>query len=134
MFLEFAHFYQQFVQFFRWITALLISIRQTMISPAANKSISIKDSTNRVGGDKMIVEADVVDKESETRFFTPGARLPFAKLRHAFNTIPILHHFGPETDILGYATGEIFSQLTFDGSAQWHLLAFFYQKMISAKT
>lgn len=51
----------------------------------------MKDSIYRVGDGKIIVEAN--GKESKTRFFIFRARLAYAKLRQAFNTALILHHF-----------------------------------------
>ena len=48
-------------------------------------------------------------------FLTPGARLTFTKLRQMFVKTPILHHFDLkrhfriETDVSGYAIGEVLS-------------------------
>ena len=53
-------------------------------------------------------------------FFTTDARKTFTELRQAFIEAPILNHFNLEhhirieTDVLGYAIGRIFSQLTLD--------------------
>ena len=52
----------------------------------------------------------------------------------------ILHHFDPERHIrieinkFGYAIGKVFSQLTSDNLGQWHLVVFFFWKMIPAET
>ena len=57
-------------------------------------------------------------------FLTPGAKLAFTKLRQAFLKAPLLHYFDPEhhiwieTDVSGYAIGEVLSQLTSDDSGQ----------------
>ena len=73
-------------------------------------------------------------------FLTPGAKLAFTKLRQAFFKALILHHFDPkchiwiETDALGYAIGEVLSQLISDNSGQWYPVAFFFRKMILAET
>ena len=73
-------------------------------------------------------------------FLTSGAKLVFTKLRQAFLKALILYHFNPEghirieTDVSGYAIGGVLSQLTLDNSGQWHLMAFFSQKMIPAET
>ena len=73
-------------------------------------------------------------------FLTPGAKLAFTKLRQAFFKALIFYHFDPEhhirieIDILGYAISGVLSQLTLDDSGQWHLIAFFSRKMISAET
>ncbi len=77
--------------------------------------------------------------QSET-FFTVNAKKTFTKLRQVFIEALILIHFDPEcyfqieTDVLGYAIGGIFSQLTSDTSGQWHPVAFFFRKMIPAET
>ncbi len=61
-------------------------------------------------------------------------------MRQAFVETPILNHFDPErhiqieTDASGYAINGILSQLTSDDSGQWHPVAFFFRKMISAET
>ena len=79
-------------------------------------------------------------KMVEWDFYTLGAKLTFTKLRQAFFKTPILHHFDREhyiqieTDALGYAIGKVLSQLTSDDLGRWHLVAFFSQKMIPAKT
>ena len=73
-------------------------------------------------------------------FLTPGARLVFTKLRQAFFKALILHHFDLKyyirikTDVLGYAIGGVFSQLTLDDLSWWHLVAFFSWKMILTET
>ena len=73
-------------------------------------------------------------------FLTPGAKLAFTKLKQVFFKALILHHFDLERhiwigmDASGYAIGGVLSQLTLDDSGQWHSVAFFFQKMILAKT
>lgn len=55
---------------------------QTTSSSVTNKLISIKKkSISGIDSGKVIVEADVVGKKSEMRFFTLKARLAFAKLK-----------------------------------------------------
>ena len=79
-------------------------------------------------------------KTVQSDFFTPRAKLVFAKLRQAFVKALILYHFDPEchirieTDISGYTIGGVFSQLTLDDLSWWHLVAFFSQKKIPAET
>ena len=88
----------------------------------------------------------------EPIFLTPSAKEAFNYLKQAFTEAPILRHFDPEchirieTDASGYAIGRVLSQLSFDwvdldGSilsksdfGQWHLVAYFSRKMISAET
>ena len=68
------------------------------------------------------------------------AKLTFTKLKQAFLKVPILHHFDPEChiqieiDVSGYAIDGVLSQLTLDNLGQWHLVAVFFYKMISAET
>ena len=71
-----------------------------------------------------------------SNFFTPGARLAFIKMRQAFVKAPILYHFNPEchirieTDEFDYAISRALNQLISDDWGQWHLVAFFLQKII----
>ena len=73
-------------------------------------------------------------------FLTPGAKLASIKLRQAFLKAPILHHFDSdrhiriEIDVSGYAISGFLSQLTLDDMGQWHLVVFFFHKMIPAET
>lgn len=57
----------------------------------ANKLIFTKNRIYEIGGGKKIVKS--YSKEFETRFFTLGVRLAFAKLRQAFKIDLILHGF-----------------------------------------
>ncbi len=89
-------------------------------------------------------------------FLTPEAKKAFIYLWKAFTKAPILRHFDPEyhiqieTDVSGYTIGGVLSQMTSDQHfsghmiheddfprseiGQWHLVAFFSQKMISTET
>ena len=73
-------------------------------------------------------------------FFTLTARLAFTKLKQAFVKILIFHHFDLKyhiwikINILGYAIGEVLSELVLNDLGQWHPIAFFSQKMILTKT
>ena len=87
--------------------------------------------------------------ETGPSFVTSEVRSAFNHLQLAFTKAPILRHFDPEyhiwikTDALGYTIGEVLSQLAFGTSSnevvtktnlgQWHLVAFFSRKMISAE-
>ena len=57
-----------------------------------------------------------------------------------FVKAPILYHLNLEchiqieTDISGYAIDGVLSWLTSDNLGQWHLMAFFFCKIISAET
>ena len=99
--------------------------------------------SGEVGDDeigKKVQNSSKSKKTVRSDFLTSGAKLAFAELRQAFVKAPILHPFDPEchiqieTDVLGYAIGGVFSQLTSDDSGRWHPVAFFSQKMISAET
>ena len=48
--------------------------------------------------------------------------------------IDLEHDIWVKTDVSGYAINKVFSQLTLDDLSQWHLVAFFSWKMISAAT
>ena len=90
------------------------------------------------------------NREAETGFLTPEARLTFTQLRQTFIKASILHYFDLEsyirieTDASGYAIGGVLSQLSSgtrpDGVVtkadlgQWHPVAFFSRKMIPAET
>ena len=73
-------------------------------------------------------------------YLISAAKKAFKHLRHAFTQVPILQHFDPkqyirmETDVSGYAIGGVLSQLTLNDMGQWHLVAYYSQKMIPAKT
>ena len=73
-------------------------------------------------------------------FLIPKAGKFFTKLRQAFVEASILNHFDPkryiqiEMDTFGYIIGRVFSQLISDDLGQWHLIVFFFKKMIPAKT
>ena len=79
----------------------------------------------------------------EPTFLNPGAKEGFNQLRQAFTEAPILRHFDPEyhiqieTDVSGYAIGEVLSQLTSDhltsDQGQWYPLAYFSRKMNPAE-
>ncbi len=96
---------------------------------------------------------------SATDFLTSEAKKAFIHLQKAFTEAPVLRHFDPkchiriETDALGYAIGGVLSQITLDQHSsghvthgdpnsnfpkseigQWHLVAFFFRKMIPAET
>lgn len=61
-------------------------------------------------------------------------------MRQTLSTTPILYYlnseyyFQIETDSSDYTMGEVSSQLTLDDLSQWHLVVFFFQKIISVKT
>lgn len=80
-----------------------------------------------------------LSKSKNLTFLTANARQAFTQFRQAFIEASILSHFDLEchiqikTDAFGYAIGGVLSQLT-SNSGQWNLLAYFPQKMISAKT
>ena len=100
---------------------------------------------DEVGDDEVGTKVQKVQKSSKSKktelgFLTSGARKAFTKLRQAFIKALIFHHFDPERhirveiDALGYAISRVFNQLTLDDLGQWHPVAFFLRKMISAET
>ena len=86
----------------------------------------------------------------EPNFLTPDAKKAFNHLRLVFIKAPILRYFDSEshiwieTDASSYAISEVLSQLNLDSDAppndsnksdfgQWHPIAYFFRKMISAE-
>ena len=75
----------------------------------------------------------------EPSFLTPDTRRAFTQLRQALTKAPILRHFDPEghirieTDASGYAIGGVLSQMMSE-TGQWHLVAYYSRKMITAET
>ena len=98
-----------------------------------------------VGGgdceDETVERSPLTSKNSNgaTGYLTPDAKRAFTQLRQAFTEAPILRHFDPEchirieTNASSYAIGRVLSQLTLDDLGQWHLIAFYSQKIISVK-
>ena len=92
--------------------------------------------------DKTVEISLLTSKNSNraTGYLTPNAKQAFTQLSQAFIEAPILRYFDPEyhirieTDVSGYAIGEVLSQLTLDNLGQWHLIVFYSQKMMRAKT
>ena len=88
--------------------------------------------------DKMVRRSPSKNSNKATGYLTPDARQAFTQLRQAFTKAPILRHFDLEcyiwikTDASGYAIGGVLSQVT--DSGRWHPVAYYSQKMISAKT
>ena len=113
MILGFANFYPRFIQWFSKIAAPLTSILK---NTAGTPPRAAKNSS----------------------FLTSEAKLAFIRLWQAFTRALILHYFDPEcyiqieTDASSYAIGGILSQLTTE-TGQWHLVAIFFKKMISAE-
>ena len=98
-----------------------------------------------IGGDcedETVKRSPLTSKNSNraTSYLTPNAKQAFTKLRQAFTKALILRHFDPKchirikTDASGYAISGVLSQLTLDNLDQWHLVVFYSQKMIPAKT
>ena len=92
----------------------------------------------------------------EPNFLTPNAKKAFNHLRLAFIKAPISRHFDLKSHIRieinasGYAIGKVLSQLNLNSDTppndpkdlksnksdfgQWHLVAYFFRKMIPAET
>ena len=74
-----------------------------------------------------------------SNYLTPDAKKAFNQLYQAFTEALILQHFDleryirVETDTSGHTIGRVLSQLT-NNLGQWHPIAYFLHKMISAKT
>ena len=80
------------------------------------------------------------DNLNRTGYLTYKPRLAFTSLRKAFTKALIFRHFNLkchiriEIDVLYYAISGVLNELTLDNLNQWHLVVYFSQKMISAKT
>lgn len=78
------------------------------------------------------------NKRQEGFIFTQAAQEAFEETKRCFVDAPVLAHFDPsrdsqlETDASGYAISGIYSQKQDDG--QWHPVAFYSRKLISAET
>jgi hypothetical protein len=78
------------------------------------------------------------NKKQEGFIFTQAAQEAFEETKQCFKDAPVLAHFDPsrdsqlETDASGYAISGIYSQKQDDG--QWHPVAFYSRKLISAET
>ena len=142
VFLSFANFYWSFIQGFSKIAKPLTSMVKTTRSAKNSSLLVAKDAQIDSIGDGGDCKNETIKRlpsknlNRATGYLTPKTRLAFTKLRKAFTIAPIFKHFDPkchiwiETDALGYAIDEVLSQLTFDNSGQWHLVAFYSQKMI----
>ena len=118
-------------------------------SKANDKNLSnSKKSKNTKSGKQTCIGA-----MEESTFLTSSAKEAFNQLRQVFTKTSIFRHFDPEwhiqieTNASGYVIGGVLSQLTFDlvtpntksiltksDFGQWHPVAYFSRKMISAKT
>ena len=87
---------------------------------------------------------DITKKGVETAkgfdYLTSATKKTFNHLRYAFTQAPILQYFDPkrytriETDVSGYAIDGVLRQLTLNDLSQWHPVAYYLQKKVSAKT
>ena len=134
VFIGFANFYWRFIKACSRIAAPLSAILKTTgLSVASasrvgdNKVVDSGGAVGRSDVSRKSVRAksrtksghlDNSDDLEEYKFLTSNAREAFNRLRQAFTKAPILRHFDPEcyirikTDVLGYAIGEVLSQLT----------------------
>ena len=77
-------------------------------------------------------------RAEEPSFLTPDTRQVFIQLRQTFTKTPILQYFKPErhirikTDVFSYAISGALSLITSE-MGQWHLVAYYLQKIIQAK-
>ena len=158
VFLGFANFYRRFIQGFSRIAAPLISMLRMSPTSTTQELMNLFNEFGR--GDHGENEAKRASASTKgptgadyqssdhvshtisnvvSNYLTPNAKRAFEQLRQAFTKAPILQHFDPEqyiwveTDASGYVIGGVLSQLTND-LGQWHPVAYFLRKMISAKT
>ena len=101
----------------------------------AEADVSAGDCEDKTGG-----RLPRSKHSSRAGYLTSKARLTFTYLRQAFTKAAILRHFDLEchirikTNVLSYAISRVLSQLTLDNLGWWHPIAYFFQKMIPAKT
>ena len=145
VFIGFANFYRRFIQGFSKIAAPLTSMLKTSPQPAGTLPATAVDNSKIIrssGGIKgKSAKSDFTKPmhgAEESSFLTPNARWAFTQLRQAFTKAPILryfdseHHIRIETDASDYAIGGILSQMT-SKTGQWHLVAYYSRKIISAE-
>ena len=105
----------------------------------------MSDKIDNVGGggdckDKIDIRSLFKNSNGATEYLDLKTRLAFTQLRKAFSKALIFqqfdlkYHIWIETNTSSYAIGEVSSQLTLDNLGQWHLIVFYSQKIISAKT
>ena len=107
---------------------------------AESDEFGIDANSNSDCKDKTVEKSSFKNLNEFAWYLIPKARLAFTQLRKMFTKAPIFWQFDLEcyikikTDMLGYATGKVLSQLTWNNSGQWYLVAYYLQKIISAKT
>ena len=80
-----------------------------------------------------------MQRAEESGFPTPDARQVFIQLRQLFTKASIFQYFDPKrhirikTNASRYTIGSVFSQMTSE-IGQWHPVAYYSQKIISAET
>ena len=163
VFISFANFDQRFIKGFSKIIAPLTSMLKTtgLSKKLATKTFRADDNEIVSNGgssetvrnsSKKLTHMPNIKATGESNFLTPDAKKTFNHLWLVFIKAPILLHFDLEnhiqieTDISGYAIDRVLSQLNFDSDAppndsnlkadfgQWHPVAYFSRKMISAET
>ena len=88
--------------------------------------------------DETVGRSPSKNSNRATGYLIPNTRQAFTQLRQTFTKALILRHFDPkchiwiETDLSGYAMSGLLSQLI--DLDRWHLVAYYFQKMILAKT
>ena len=108
-----------------------------LVDVAEDAEVGVDDGDRKDG---MVERSPRFKNLNGASYLTPKSRLAFTQLRKAFTKAPILWHFDPECHIRietngsGYAIGRVLSQLTSNDLGRWHLVAYFSQKMILAKT
>ena len=148
VFLDFANFYWRFIQGLSKIAGpltLMLQITGSSKNLPSSMDMAESDEVSTICGggnceDKTVKRLLSKNSNGAIDYLTPKTRLALTKLRKAFTKALILWHLDSEyyiwikTNMLGYAIGGVLSQLTLDYLGQWHLVAFYSQKMIPAET
>ena len=139
VFIGFANFYQRFIQGFNKIVALLtFLLKTTGLSESIPKAFKANDdkifgnSSSKANGTVVNLSKNKKSRKStcisnigamkKPNFLTSNAKKAFNYLQLAFIKALILQHFDSkshiwiETDILGYAIGEVLNQLNLDSN------------------
>ena len=149
VFLGFANFYQYFIQNFNKIAKLLTLMLQISFTTRSSKNLLLamdvakSDEVGSGGGgdceDETIKRSSCSKNLNEAMdYLISHAKRIFTQLTQVFIKAPILQYFDSKchiqikTDASGYAIDNLLSQLTNLG--QWHPVAYYFQKMILAKT